>query len=355
MKKFVSVIFLLILSTNPVVAQAQTLLDYRRSHVNSDTNLSPRLSTKTESFVISKVVKRSDKSCFGSLEPRILDYARGSFTASKTQEVAYLVDLGDSCHARSRGTVRIAIYSGENVVTYGDVTDYHRIRKVSDINSDGIDDLVIEGSWLGQGYFLTYAKLIAIKAKGILTLNNFGQVYGNNHGTLDPKGLYQVASTISISTDAKEQTVFKQDNYLAKCFVIELEEPECESYKHMSSGKFPDSDEIEKFISSSAKDYDIVWKPVPGTKIPSLMEPNPGYWYVGTNTITKEGNSINFDVNADGEYVRYSASCESGMMKRILIGQFNNNQVVAVRRWQENFSTSNEFQKLVLDYSCTQK
>ena len=179
----------------------------------------------------------------------------------------------------------------------------------------------------------------------MLTLSDFGQVYGNNHGTLDPKGLYQVASTISTSIDSRKQTVFKQDSYLAKCFAIELEEPECRPYQHMSSGKFPDSD---------AKDYEIFWKPVPKTNIPSLMEPHPDYWYLGVNTIVKKGNLIDFDVNTDGEYVRYSANCKSGEIKRILMGQITNGQIVAAHKWDEEFSTANMFQKLVLNYACTQ-
>ena len=149
MKQVILSIFLVFLPANSTLAQTNALLDYRQHPQVLESNLSPKLSTKSESLVISKVVKPSDKPCFESLEPRVLDYARGSFTAPKTEEIAYLVELGDSCHARSRGTIRIAISSGKNLVNYGDVTEYHRIKKVSDVNSDGINELVIEGSWLG--------------------------------------------------------------------------------------------------------------------------------------------------------------------------------------------------------------
>lgn len=138
-------------------------------------------------------------------------------------------------------------------MTYGDVTGYSNIQQISDVNGDGINELILEGSWLGQGYFSTYAKLIEIKPKGLLTLNDFEQVYGNNLGTTNSK-LYKIASVISVNRGSKGQTVFSRKNYLSRCFEAEPDGRDCSSYEYMSEGNFPEYDEIERFISSSAKE-----------------------------------------------------------------------------------------------------
>ena len=242
----------IVLFASSTLAQTQILLDYRKEDFNSESL--PQLPATTENLVISQVVRSTDKPCSGNLSPTVIDYASGSFTDPKEDQVVYLVDLGDSCHPRFTGTRRIAVASSGKVVTYGDVTGYSKIQQISDVNGDGINELILEGSWLGQGYFSIYAKLIEIKPRGLLTLNNFEQVYGNNIGTLDPKALYKIASVISVNLDSQGQTVFSRKNYLARCFEVEQEERDCSSYEYMSEGKFPEYDEIERFISSPAKE-----------------------------------------------------------------------------------------------------
>ncbi len=241
------------LCATSTLAQSQVLLDYRQEDFNSESP--PQLPATTENFVISQVVRSTDKPCSGDLSPTVIDYAGGSFTNSQDEQVVYLVDLGDSCHPRFTGTTRIAVASQGKVVTYGDVTGYSKIQQVSDVNGDGINELILEGSWIGQGYSLTYAKLIEIKPKGLLTVNNFEQVYGDNLlGTINSK-LYKIASVISANRGSQGQTVFSRKNYLARCFEVEPEEGRnCSSYEYMSEEKFPEYDEIERFISSPTKE-----------------------------------------------------------------------------------------------------
>lgn len=101
-----------------------------------------------------------------------------------------------------------------------------------------------------------------------------------------------------------------------------------------------------------------VWKPVPGTDLPSKMRPDPQPWRVGVNTIVRNGDVINFDVDADGEYVRYLANCKTGKMAKTLTGDFNTNgQVLGIRRFQGKFflASDNLFLTRVLEYACSQK
>lgn len=100
------------------------------------------------------------------------------------------------------------------------------------------------------------------------------------------------------------------------------------------------------------------WKPVPGTDLPSLMEPNPQPWRIVTNTISRNGDDINFEVDADGEYVKYSANCRTRMMTRLFTGYLNENgQILGVRPVRESFFSANDSPQRtrVLEYACSQK
>ncbi|EDX73395.1 hypothetical protein MC7420_1191 [Coleofasciculus chthonoplastes PCC 7420] len=241
---------LLLLLTSSTVAQPSILLDYRNEDFNAES--SPQLPANTENLVISQMVRNTDQACNGELSPTVIDYARGSFTDAQADQVVYLVSLGDSCHPRFQSTIRIGVaYSGQ-VVTYGDVTGYSNIQKISDVNGDGINEILLDGSGMGQGYFVTYAKLVEIKPKGLLTLKDFEQVYSDNLGTLNPK-LYKIASVISVNQGSQNQTVFSRKNYLARCFDVEPEGRDCSSYQYMSEGNFPEYEEIQQFISDPTK------------------------------------------------------------------------------------------------------
>lgn len=95
---------------------------------------------------------------------------------------------------------------------------------------------------------------------------------------------------------------------------------------------------------------DIVWQPVPGTKV------NNDFWYVGTNTIDREGERITFDVRTNSkQYVLYSANCKTRMMKRLAEGSVKTGQIVVYERYREAYFPANEVLKKVLNYACTQK
>ncbi|HBL12669.1 MAG TPA: hypothetical protein DD379_14970 [Cyanobacteria bacterium UBA11162] len=244
--------FFLLLFANSTLAQTETLLDYRTEDFNFES--SPQLSATTENVVISQVVRSTDKACFDNLSPTVIDYAIGSFTDPQEDQVVYLVDLGDSCHHGYTGTIRIAVASSGKVVTYGDVTGYSTIQQITDVNGDGINEIILERNWAEQGYSGTYAKLIEIKPKGLLTLNDFEKVYEDNLSSINPN-LYKIASVISVNQGSQGQTVFTRKNYIARCFEVDFEERECSSYEYMSEGKFLEYEDIERFISNPAKEF----------------------------------------------------------------------------------------------------
>jgi hypothetical protein len=99
---------------------------------------------------------------------------------------------------------------------------------------------------------------------------------------------------------------------------------------------------------------EVTWIPVPGTKTPDESGRIIDYWYVGRNTITRRGNTINFDVNAYRVYARYSANCKTRKMSRIIMGGVNKSgQIIAAEPFREPFFQANQIQGKVLNYACS--
>jgi hypothetical protein len=98
----------------------------------------------------------------------------------------------------------------------------------------------------------------------------------------------------------------------------------------------------------------VLWQPVPATRGNPDSELNGSSepWEVGLNTIARNGNAINFDVNANGKYVRYSANCQRQILARIRLGAVENNRIVEARSVNERYTAANRFQAEVLEYAC---
>lgn len=219
-----------------VAARDVPLLDYRK---NLNDRQPPTISVATEKSVLARVVKSSDRACSGSLTPSVIDAMSGAFTAANTTQTAYLVDIGDACHPRLKGTKRLAIFAGDQLVTSGEVNYIiSGLKRTMDIDDDDRQELVLEGASLGQGYLGFYAELVEVTTTGMTVLGAFKRVYANNFGTLEPK-LWQEASVISVQRNSNGQVVFKRENYLANCERVgtERREPTCQPYRFVSTGE----------------------------------------------------------------------------------------------------------------------
>ncbi len=203
---------------SPAIAQEKIFLDYRTEDDYSMRSLrqSPALSAKIRQQVLSQVIKKSDKACFGELEPKIRDSAIGSFTETNTQQIAYIVDLGDSCHARYSGTLRLAIFSSDRLLTTADVTGFGRIKLVSDVNEDGLNEITLEGGGMYQGILGVTARVFKISNSDIVVIGQFPSVYVNNFAP-GRAPFHQRASVVSVKLDRFNKMIFIQKNYLATC------------------------------------------------------------------------------------------------------------------------------------------
>lgn len=102
-------------------------------------------------------------------------------------------------------------------------------------------------------------------------------------------------------------------------------------------------------------EYNIEWKAVTGTAIPSTINRKPLPAYIGNNTKIRRGKIIVFEASIDAEYVLYAGNCNTQMLYRLAIGSFNNQrQPENIEPYlNEKWFSANKFQKKLLTAACS--
>ena len=102
--------------------------------------------------------------------------------------------------------------------------------------------------------------------------------------------------------------------------------------------------------------YGITWKAVPGTAIPSNMNPKPQPAYIGTNTKIRRGEMIVFDAYVDGQYILYGGNCNKQILYRLALGSFDNQrQPRKIEPYpNEKWFQASNFQKPIIKAACLQ-
>src|ERR1041385_9212243 len=140
----------------------QILLDFRKDR----TAAQPKIPAATQRMVLSKLFRRyladsnkcnsdlagTDSSDYlaaarkaGQIVPSIVATTTGSFTAPGQSQTLYVISVSEcnASHADMFGTKRVAIFSGQQLVADVDVDFKDSIEAKTDLNSDGIDELLM--------------------------------------------------------------------------------------------------------------------------------------------------------------------------------------------------------------------
>jgi hypothetical protein len=216
--------------------EKQTLIDFR----TSDSKPGPPIPVATQRAVLSKVFRRylSDESkCdpqfdpsgnadplkaarnAGQIVPSIADSATGSFTAAGLTQTAYIIAVSEcnATHADNFGTKRIAIFSGQQLVVDLDADFHTNIVMTTDLNSDGINELLMTTGDMNQGTLIETASLVSLQSGRRKVIEEFGTVVEDSCASGSP-GSNSKAALISISDVVPgEMPKLKQDNYVSSC------------------------------------------------------------------------------------------------------------------------------------------
>jgi len=225
----------------------QVLYDFRKD----PTGKSPRISAATQRLVLSKVFRKyltDENKCrqgfgggkdylssarkAGQIVPSLGDAVAGSFTAPGQTQMAYVIWTGEcgASHADNFGSKRVAIFSGQQLVADVDSDFNGQILRKTDLNGDGVDELLMATGDMAQGTVISTAALVEFRDGRRRVIEDFGTVVEDSCAS-GFDGSASKASVLSMSEAAPgKMPKLRIDNYVAGC-------QDTKRWRFLSTGK----------------------------------------------------------------------------------------------------------------------
>ena len=213
----------------PLGTQRTVLSKVFRKYLTDEGKCNPKFDASSSSDPL-KAARNA-----GQIVPAIIDVASGSFTAPGRTETAYVISVSEcnASHADNFGTKRVALFSGQQLIADLDVDFKSSIVRKTDLNSDGVDELLMTSGDMHQGILTEMAALLDFQNGRLRVIEDFGTVTEDSCAS-GMRGSSSKASVISISEVVPGlMPRLRMDNYVASC-------SKAKRWRFLSSGKMPD-------------------------------------------------------------------------------------------------------------------
>jgi len=262
MKTIPFILLMLALTCTGLVAQKQTtpaqqklkqiLFDFRVERTSAPT----KIPLGTQRTVLSRVFRKyltDEAKCnpqfdasrgtdrlkaariAGQMVPAIVDMASGSFTAPGQAQTAYVISVSEcnASHADNFGTKRVAIFAGQQLIADVDVDFRSSIVRKTDLNGDGLDELLMASGDMNQGTLIEMAALLDFQNGRLRIIEDFGTVTEDTCASGTP-GSSTKASVLAISDVVPgKMPKLRINNYEATC-------RKAKRWRFLSTGKMQD-------------------------------------------------------------------------------------------------------------------
>ena len=124
----------------------------------------------------------------GQIVPDVAQIMNGSFTTAGQNETAYLIFVNEcnATHADNFGSKRLAIFSGSRLVADIDLDFKSSSALKTDLDKDGIDELLMTSGDMHQGEMIVMAALLSFQNGRMSVVEDFGTVIEDNCASLRP-------------------------------------------------------------------------------------------------------------------------------------------------------------------------
>src|SRR5574338_647942 len=193
----------------------QVLFDFRVDDESTPVRIAPATQRMVLSRIFRKYLTDADRCNFaadagedylaaarkaGQIVPSIADVEKGSFTAPGQTQTLYVIDVSEcnASHADNFGTKRVAIFSGQQLVADVDADFARNVIKKTDLNSDGVDELLMTTGDMAQGTVVEMAGLLEFRNGRVRVIEDFGTVVEDSCAS-GMSGSSSKASVLSIT------------------------------------------------------------------------------------------------------------------------------------------------------------
>jgi hypothetical protein len=197
----------------PLATQRHVLSQVFRKYLTDENRCNPELDTSSATDPLA-AARRA-----GQIVPSILDLANGSFTGPLKQETLYVISVSEcnASHADNFGTKRVAIFSGRQLIADMDVDFKNSIVRKTDLDGDGVDELLMTSGDMNQGVLIEIAALLGFQNGRFRTIQDLGTVTEDSCASGIP-GSSSKASVISVGDAVPgKMPRLRIDNYEASC------------------------------------------------------------------------------------------------------------------------------------------
>lgn len=149
----------------------------------------------------------------------INSHSSGSFTSQGAREKVYLVQRGGPVAADPNGAQDLALVvfdASDQLVAKFKTGDFNFVIATTDTNGDGINELLLEGSFYNMGTLGSSARLVELKSKQLRLIETFEGVYENSCDSDSASQITAAAITYAAIGDGKPPA-FKVAFYRAPC------------------------------------------------------------------------------------------------------------------------------------------
>ena len=197
----------------PLATQRNVLSKVFRKYLTDESKCNPQFDSSSDTDPL-KAARNA-----GQIVPSILDSATGSFTAAGRAETLYVISVSEcnASHADNFGTKRVAIFAGPQLIANVDADFKSSIVRKTDLNGDGLDELLMTSGDMNQGILIAMAALIDFQNGRLRVIEDFGTVTEDSCASGIP-GSSSKAAVVSISDVLPgKMPRLRIDNYEASC------------------------------------------------------------------------------------------------------------------------------------------
>src|SRR6185436_9584613 len=222
---------------NPTLQKdRQVLFDFRIDRKISDIRI-PAATTRT---VLSKVFHRyltdsnrwnsevdtskgtdplAEARKAGQMVPSIVDMTTGSFTAANQTQTLYVISVSEcnASHADNFGTKRVAIFAGSQLLADVDTDFASSIVRKTDLNNDGINELLMITGDMAQGTVTEMGTLVSFQNGRRRVIQDFGTVVEDSCASEAPGSTSDAAVLYMSDAVPGNMPRLTQENYSSSC------------------------------------------------------------------------------------------------------------------------------------------
>ena len=232
-------LLILLLAFTPFLQRQprQVLYDFRNERVTQPPKIPPAI----ERDVLSKVFRRyltDPKRCkadfdageeylagarrAGQIVPDVAEMVTGSFTAAGQTETAYLIYVNEcnASHADNFGSKRLAIFSGPRLVAEMDIEFRSAITLKTDLDNDGINELLMTSGDMNQGEMVGMAALLSFQNGRMRVIQDFNTVIEDDCAALRPRSAAKAKVLYLTNAAPGQMPRITVEHFTARCATV---------------------------------------------------------------------------------------------------------------------------------------